>query len=65
VKDSIITGNISIEDDVLVGTNSVILPGVTIGKGAIIAAGSIVTKNVPPNTIYGGMPAKFIKNRYN
>jgi len=52
-----------IEDNVWIGTQSIILPQVkTIGKGSIIAAGSIVTKNVKPNTIVGGNPATFIKN---
>ncbi len=49
-------------DFVLIGANSVILEGVSIGNGAVIAAGSVVTHNVPPNTVYGGSPAKFIKN---
>ena len=47
--------------NVWVGSNATILPGVTIGDGAIIAAGAVVTKNVPTNTIVGGVPAKFIK----
>lgn len=41
--------------------NSVILKGVTIGDGAIIAAGSVVSKDVPPHTLVGGVPAKVIK----
>lgn len=52
-----------IEDDVWIGARSIILPGRRIGKGAIVAAGSIVTKDVPPYTIVGGNPAKVIKNR--
>lgn len=44
-----------------IGANSTILPGVTIGEGAIIAAGAVVTKDVPDNTVVGGVPAKFIK----
>lgn len=51
-----------IEDFAWIGTRAMILPGVTIGKGAKIAAGAIVTKNVPPHTLYGGIPAKFIRN---
>jgi len=54
---------VSIEDDVWIGANCVILPGVKIGKGAVIAAGSIVNKDVPPFTIFGGVPAKLIKER--
>lgn len=54
---------VTIEDDVWVGTHVVVLPGVTIGKGAIIAAGSIVNKDVPPYEIWGGSPAKFLKAR--
>ena len=47
--------------NVWVGSNSTILKGVTIGDGAIIAAGSVVTKDVAPRTIAGGIPAKFIR----
>lgn len=52
---------IVIEDDVWIGANVTVLQGVTIGRGAIVAAGSVVTKNVDPYTIVGGVPAKFIK----
>ena len=48
--------------NVWVGANSIILPGVTVGANAIVAAGSVVTKDVAPNTLVGGVPAKFIKN---
>ena len=47
---------------VWVGSNSTILQGVTIGDGAVIAAGAVVTKDVPANTIVGGVPAKFIRS---
>ena len=50
-----------IEDDVWIGANATITKGVTIGQGAVIAAGSVVTKDVPPMTIVGGVPAKVIK----
>ena len=52
---------IHIEDKVWLGANVTILPGVTIGEGAIVAAGAVVTKDVPPRTIVGGIPAKVIK----
>jgi maltose O-acetyltransferase len=52
-----------IEDDVWIGTYVVILPGVTIGKGSIIAAGSVVTRNIEPFSIVGGVPAKKIRMR--
>ena len=55
---------IIVEDDVWIGLGSIVLSGVTIGKGSIIAAGSVVTKDVEPYTIYGGNPAKKIKNRF-
>ena len=56
--------NIIIEEDVWTGANVVILKGVHIGRGAIIAAGAIVTKNLPPYCIAGGVPAKFIKFKW-
>lgn len=55
---------ITIEDDVWIGGGVKILDGVTVGKGCIIAAGSVVTKSTEPYSIYGGVPAKFIKSRF-
>jgi acetyltransferase-like isoleucine patch superfamily enzyme len=52
---------IVIEDDVWIGTNCIILKGVTIGRGAVIAAGAVVTKSVPPFTVAAGNPARVIK----
>lgn len=52
---------ILIEDEVWVGARCIITKGVTIGKGAILAAGSVVTKNVPPYTLVAGNPARHIK----
>lgn len=52
-----------IGNDVWLGANCIILPGVTVGDGAIIAAGSVVTKAVPANVFVGGVPAKIIKER--
>jgi virginiamycin A acetyltransferase len=57
-------GKIVIEEDVWVGANSIILGGVTIGRGSIIAAGSVVNNDVPPYSVAGGVPAKFIKKRF-
>ena len=53
-------GKIKIKDWAYIGAYSQIMPGVTIGEGAIVAAGSIVTKSVAPYTIVGGNPAKLI-----
>ncbi len=50
-----------IEDDVMIGANCVILEGVKVGKGAVVAAGSVVTKDVPENSVVAGIPAKVIK----
>ena len=57
-------GDTVLGNDVWIGRESVIMPGVKIGDGAIIAAYSVVVKDVPAYTVYGGNPAKFIKNRF-
>lgn len=56
-------GNIIVDDDVWIGYRTTILSGVHIGQGAVIAAGSVVVKDVPPYAIVGGVPAKVIKYR--
>jgi acetyltransferase-like isoleucine patch superfamily enzyme len=56
-------GPVTIQDWVYIGTRVTILPGVKIGEGAVIASGAVVTKDVAPWTLVGGVPAKFIKNR--
>lgn len=53
---------ITIEDNVWIGGSAVILPGITIGENSIVAAGSVVTKNVPANIIVGGNPAKILRS---
>jgi len=53
-----------IEDDVWIGLGSIVLSGVTIKRGSIIAAGSVVTRNVEPYSIYAGNPAKKIRDRF-
>lgn len=62
LKGNIKTAPITIADHVWIGCNSVVLKGVKIGKGAIVAAGSVVTKDVDAFTLVGGNPAKFIKS---
>ncbi|WP_433773043.1 CatB-related O-acetyltransferase [Bacillus wiedmannii] len=57
-------GPVEIADDVWIGSRALILSGVHIGQGAIVAAGSVVTKNVPPYSIVGGNPARVIKYRF-
>jgi acetyltransferase-like isoleucine patch superfamily enzyme len=53
-------GKITIEQDSWIGTGAVILPDITIGEGAVVAANSVVTRDVPPFTVVGGLPAKKI-----
>jgi acetyltransferase-like isoleucine patch superfamily enzyme len=56
---------IIIKNDVWIGSNVTILDGVTIGNGAIVAAGAVVAKNIPDYAVYGGVPAKLIRYRFN
>lgn len=56
--------DVIIQDDVWVGGNTVILSSVTIGKGAIVAAGSVITKSIEPYSISGGVPAKKLKMHF-
>lgn len=57
---TVINKPVILENNAWIGCRCIILKGVTIGKGAVVAAGSVVTKDIPPYTIYGGSPAKFI-----
>lgn len=54
---------VSVEDDVWIGCNASILPGITIGKGSVVGAGAVVTKDIPPYSVAVGVPAKVIKRR--
>lgn len=63
-SDSITRGPILVDDDVWIGYGATIMSGVSIGQGAVVAAGAVVTKNVPPYAIVGGVPAKVIKYRF-
>ena len=60
-QQGISTKEVVLEDDIWVWANAVILPGVTIGKHAVVAAGAIVTKDVPPHSLVAGVPAKVIR----
>lgn len=60
-KRRLVSMPIVIEDNVWIGENAVIQPGVTVGYGSVIAANSVVTKSIPPRTMAAGMPAKAIK----
>ena len=62
--DAINKGPLVIEDEVWIGTDAILFSGVRVGKGAIISAGAIVTKDVPPYAIVVGTPAKLIKYRF-
>ncbi|MEJ5092880.1 CatB-related O-acetyltransferase [Sphingobacterium faecium] len=64
IKDTLSKGPIVLEDDVWIGSDVIILSGITIGKGCIIAAGSVVTKTFEPYCIVGGNPARIIKKRF-
>lgn len=55
------TTPVTIGDDIWIGANAVILPGVTIGNHSVVAAGAVVTKDVPPHSLVAGVPAKIIK----
>lgn len=57
-------GGITLEDDVWIGYGATILDGVTLGRGSVVAAGAVVTKDVPPYAVVAGVPAKVIKYRF-
>lgn len=61
-RQSLVPGHVHIKKNAWIGANASILPGVTIGVNAIVAAGAVVTKDVPDNTIVGGVPAKIINS---
>ena len=60
-EQGISTNPVTIGDDIWIGANAVVLPGVTIGNHSVVAAGAVVTKDVPPHSLVAGVPAKVIK----
>lgn len=62
--ESFAKGDITVDDDVWIGNGATIMSGVHIGQGAIVAASAVVTKDIPPYAIVGGIPAKVIKYRF-
>lgn len=58
----VILKSVKIKRNAWLGAGTIVCPGVTIGENSVIGAGSVVTKNVPDNAVYAGVPAKFIKN---
>jgi len=61
-RQALVPGHIHIRKNAWIGAGATILPGVTIGENAVVAAGAVVSKDVPTNTIVGGVPAKIIKS---
>lgn len=63
-NEAICKGPITVKDDVWIGTNAIILSGITLGQGCVVAAGAVVEKDVPPYAIVGGVPARIIRYRF-
>ena len=61
-RGSLVPGHIHIKKNTWIGAGATILPGITIGENSVVAAGAVVSKDVPPNTVVGGVPAKIIKS---
>jgi acetyltransferase-like isoleucine patch superfamily enzyme len=61
-RQSLVPGHIHIKKNAWIGAGATILPGVTVGENAVVAAGAVVSKDVPANTVAGGIPAKTIKS---
>jgi acetyltransferase-like isoleucine patch superfamily enzyme len=63
IKTDLVIKPVRVEDGADIGVNAVLLPGVTVGAGAIVGAGAVVTHDVAPNTIVAGVPAKLLRSR--
>jgi acetyltransferase-like isoleucine patch superfamily enzyme len=61
-KDVIKYGRITIHDNSFIGKDTILMPGISIGPNSVVASGSVVTKDVPPNSVVGGVPARVIKS---
>jgi len=61
-RQSLVPGHIHIKKNAWIGAGATILPGVTVGEHAVVAAGAVVSKDVPANTVVGGIPARHLKN---
>jgi len=61
-RKTLVPGAVTVKKNAWIGAAATILPGVTIGENSVVAAGALVTKDVPPNTLVGGVPAKIIKS---
>lgn len=59
------TGTVKIGREVMLGANSTVLPGVSIGDGAVVGAGSLVNRDIPPGALAAGVPAKVVRENYN
>jgi len=62
-EQGVVRSAIHIEDDCWLGAGSTVLAGVTVGHGSVVAAGSVVTKDVPPGSVVAGVPAKLVRSR--
>jgi acetyltransferase-like isoleucine patch superfamily enzyme len=60
-RKTLVPGAVVVKQNAWIGAGATILPGVTIGENSVVAAGAVVTKDVPPNTVAGGVPAKILK----
>jgi acetyltransferase-like isoleucine patch superfamily enzyme len=63
IQTDLVIKPVRVDDGADIGVNAVLLPGVIVGEGAIVGAGALVTKDVAPNTIVAGVPAKFLRSR--
>ncbi|MBN2582110.1 MAG: acyltransferase, partial [Planctomycetes bacterium] len=63
ISQGITTADIVVEDDCWIGYRATLLPGVRVGKGTVVGAGAVVTKDLPPMVVAGGVPAKVLRQR--